>query len=112
MRGPAMTANQASLRLILPLLLLCVTLRGFIPAGWMPAFDQTGMSLIPCSGVAQPQPEPTAHSGHSMHAMHHGDSAPQHDGKSKHDMAGQPCAFAASAVDLSRTDLGASFKPL
>jgi hypothetical protein len=102
-----MTADRAGTRLILPLLLLCVVLRGFIPAGWMPSFDAAGMSLIPCYGLAQPESN-----AHSMHAMHHGDSAPQHDGKSKHDMAGQPCAFAAAAADLPRPDFGAAFKPL
>jgi hypothetical protein len=108
-----MTADGAGMRLILPLLLLCVALRGFIPAGWMPSVDQTGMSLIPCSGFTPPQPERSAHSGHDIHAMHHGDAAPRHhDGKAKHDMAGQPCAFAAAAADLPRPDFGAAFKPL
>ena len=105
----AMTANHAFCRRILPVLLLCVALRGFIPAGWMPAFDQQGISLIPCSGLTPPQPEPAAH---EMHAMHHGDAARQHDGKSKHDTASQPCAFAAFAVDLSREDFGTAFEPL
>lgn len=110
MPGRAMTADRAGTRLILPLLLLCFVLRGFIPAGWMPSFDAAGMSLIPCSGVTAPQPEPAAH---DMHAMHHGDAAPKHHGgKSKHDMASQPCAFAAAAADLPRPDLGAAFKPL
>ena len=112
MPGRAMIASHAVMRRVAPLILLCVALRGFIPAGWMPSFDQSGMSLIPCSGVAAPQPKPNAHSGHDMHAMHHGDAAPKHDGKSKHDMAGQPCAFAASAVDLSRADFSAALKPL
>ncbi len=112
MTGQAMTANRTGMRLVLPLLLLCVALRGFIPTGWMPAFDQAGVALVPCSGLTSPQPEPSAHSGHDMHAMHHGDAAPQHDGKSKHDIAGQPCAFAASAADLPRPDLAAALKPL
>ena len=106
----SMTANGAGMRLIMPLLLLCVALRGFIPAGWMPSFDRTGMSLVPCSGFATAWPEPSAHAGHDMHSMHHGDAAPEHDGKAKHDMASQPCAFAASAVDISRADFGAAFK--
>jgi len=112
MPGRTMTASHAAMLRIAPLLLLCVALRGFIPAGWMPSFDQTGMSLIPCSGFTQPQPEPSAHSDHDMQAMHHGNAAPEHDDKSKHDMAGQPCAFAASAVDVARADFGAAFKLL
>ena len=112
MPGRAIILSHAAMRRIVPLLLLCAALRGFIPTGWMPSFDPTGMSLIPCSGRAPTLPEPAAHSGHDMHAMHHGDASPEDDGKPKHDMASQPCAFAASAVDISRFDFGTAFKRL
>ena len=92
--------------IFLPLLLLCLFARGAVPAGWMPAFTDQGVSLILCSGMAEPPSTQGEHSGHNAHADHHqSGSSHDHSGKSKHDMAGQPCAFAAAAADLPSPDL-------
>ena len=82
---------------LLPLLLICLIARGLIPAGWMPSFTQQGVSLVLCSGVtAESVVQPSAHGDHSGH---HG-TGRDHPDKSKHDMGGQQCSFAAAAVDL------------
>lgn len=74
----------------LPVLLLCLFARALVPAGWMPSYTAQGIALIPCTGVVTAL---TAHAGH--HAAGH-----DHSDEAKHDVSGQPCSFAATAVDL------------
>ena len=95
---------------LLPVLLLCLLARGIIPAGWMPTFTAQGVSLVLCSGTAvEPASRPSAHNQHGAHADQDS-SGKSHDDsdKSKHDMANQPCSFAAATVDLPWPDAPAA----
>lgn len=92
--------TRAKANLCLALLVLCLSTRALIPAGWMPSFTSHGPALVPCSGFSTAEQSLRgAHSGGGEHAAHVG-KGHDHPGKSKHDVAGQPCAFAAAALDL------------
>lgn len=108
--------------------------KALVPAGWMPAFDESGIRLVVCGGWA-PAPEPaprailshhSADAGHGAHhlatpahdqhadASHVGDQGRRggHDEKSDHDRQ-QPCTFAAAALPwLGGSDRAADFEPL
>jgi hypothetical protein len=91
-----MRAGRSTPHAVFALLLLCLLSRSLIPTGWMPSFTEHGTFLVPCSGVA---PAPLARpSAHDEHSGSHDDQ--EHSGGPKHDVGGQPCSFAAFAVDL------------
>ena len=85
------------------LVLLAITVRTAVPAGWMPTFDERGFALAPCASWAPAPLDSTA--AHRAHADH----GPDKPEKSEQDASTQPCAFAALAVDVPLAESEAAF---
>jgi hypothetical protein len=79
---------------VLPLLLLCLSLRAGIPAGWMPMFGPEGVSIMLCPGW-----DGTASADRHAMAMggDHADPASHDPDKSSHSNNDRPCAFSVVA---------------
>jgi len=85
---------------VLPLLLLCFSLRAMIPAGWMPMASADGMVMQPCRGweARAPLDRKATH----MSMAHTTNGGTSHDAPAKsHDTSqDRPCAFSVVAGDV------------
>jgi hypothetical protein len=87
------------LGLVLPALLL----RAFIPAGFMPAPDAAGMSIVLCPGEAALPPGITGPAHHAHGHVHHAGSSPAAPATTHHEL----CLFAAAGAAASAPALPA-----
>lgn len=80
------------------MLAAAIFMRLFVPAGWMPVADASGLHFELCRGqLARQQPAPVAEH-HMHHAGHQTDAGKGTPEQEKH--ADQPCAFAGLGMAL------------
>jgi hypothetical protein len=76
--------------------LFALTLRAFVPAGWMPVADQaSGLRLVPCRSWS---PEPAQTADPHRHHPAPGQHGRGHEDREKPDL---PCAFAALSLSAA-----------
>lgn len=85
---------------VLPLLLLCLSLRAMIPAGWMPMADAHGMVMQPCRGWQAMAPLDAKAMHVSLFDAANGAGSHHPPASSRDGSQDYPCAFAFVSGDV------------
>ena len=95
------TRNFRALRAAVTVAILAALMRALVPAGYMAAFDERGLTLVPCTGLISYEVKATGGGAHAHHAGHAGMTSGDGEDEDGDAPASAehvaPCPFAASS---------------